>query len=195
MNAETPQAPHASKVCERCIGRAFANVGTGFANPERGHNFLQNPDNGPKFSHIEVVVEESCQICQGVFQRLDAYYQEFMEQSSGIEFNTYLVGSRFPKETMVMDESLQKELDSDQGEPIRKEFNREFGKIIGAGTGKEAEFSEPDLNVVVDLNYDSFQLKTRSIFVYGLYRKMRRDIPQTRWVLNSMPLDCSMNSW
>lgn len=182
MNAETPQAPHASKVCERCIGRAFANVGTGIANPERGRNFLQNIENEPKLSHIEVVGEESCQICQGVFQRLDAYFQEFIEQARGIEFNTYLVGSRFPKKTIEMDESFQKELGSGQGEPIKREFNREFGKVIWAGTGKEAEFSEPDLNIVVDINYDSFQLITRSIFVYGLYRKMRRDIPQTRWI-------------
>lgn len=182
MNVETPQASHASKVCERCIGRAFANVGTGIANPERGHNFLQQIENRSKLVHIAVVEEEQCQICQGVFQRLDAYFQEFTDQSRGIEFKTYLVGSRFPKETMEMEELLQKDLGSDQGESIKREFNREFGKAIWAGTGKEAEFSEPDLNVIVDLNYDSFQLKTRSIFVYGLYRKMRRDIPQTRWI-------------
>ncbi len=182
MNTETSQATHATKVCERCIGRAFANVGTGISNNERGHNFLHNPENNHFLNHITVVDEDSCQICQGVFQRLDLYFEEFTNQSRELEYNTYLVGSRFPGETVEMDQELQKSLESDKGEPIKREFNREFGKLINEKTGKEAEFSEPDLNVVVDLNYDTFQLKTRSIYIYGIYKKMRRDIPQTRWI-------------
>ncbi len=182
MSPESPQASRATKICERCIGRAFASVGTGISNPERGHNFLQGNENNSLPEGLAIVGEDACQICRGVFQRLDDYFQEFNEQARSIEFKTYLVGSRFPKDVSEMDEALQRSLGSDQGEPIKREFNREFGKIILSKTGKEAEFSEPDLNIVVDLNYDSFQLKTRSIYIYGVYRKMRRDIPQTRWI-------------
>jgi tRNA pseudouridine synthase 10 len=182
MNPETSQATHATKVCERCIGRAFANVGSGISNNERGHNFLENPENSYLFNGLTVVEEDSCQICHGVFKRLDLYFEEFINQSRDLEYNTYLVGSKFPVETVSLDQELQKLLDSDKGEPIKREFNREFGKLINEKTGKEAEFNEPDLNIVVDLSYDSFQLKTRSIYIYGIYRKMRRDIPQTRWI-------------
>ena len=181
MTTETPQNTELPGVCIRCFGRAFARIGTGISNIERGETFYQENEKTFLNGGFTLSSEEGCSMCHGIFLRLPDYFEAFMEESGGIEFSTFLVGSSFPGETVQMEARLQEVL-GDNGEPIKREFNREFGKFIADKTGKKTDFNEPDLNLVVDLRYDSFTIKSRSLYVYGVYRKYRRDIPQTRWI-------------
>ncbi len=181
MATDTPQDLESPVVCIRCFGRSFAKLGTGISNSERGQTFFHEHEQSFTNAGFHLTEEESCQICNGVFLRLNDYADELLVQSQGIEFYTFLIGSKFPAKSLELEEKLQS-LMGESGEPLKREFNRELGKIVADLTGKEAEFKEPDLNIVVDLNFDSFRLKSKNLFIYGIYRKKRRDIPQTRWI-------------
>ena len=192
MSSDTAQDLEVPAVCIRCFGRSFAKVGTGISNTERGESFY--PENEQSFYNagFRLSDEASCSICHGVFLRLEDYYEVLMEEIGDIEYSTFLVGSKFPGKSLETEEKLQV-LFGNNGEPVKREFNREFGKYVSERIHKEAEFKEPDITVVVDLTYDSFKIKPRNLFIYGIYRKNRRDIPQTRWI-HKKDIDASIET-
>ena len=179
-------------ICLRCFGRAFGKEGSGFTNLERGSNFLSSNRDKLEQNGYVLTSDEKCSICNGLFQNFDKYYDMISADLAKIEFNTILVGSTFDQETFSAESAFQ-EIFGNLGESIKKEFNREFGKYLSDRTGKAADLAEPDLTVLMDLRYDSYKLQNRSVFVYGTYRKLRRDIPQTRWI-HRKDVDASVES-
>lgn len=177
----TPQNADNTHVCIRCFGRSFARIGTGISNTERGKTFFQENEQTFLNAGFQLAEEESCNICNGIFLRLEDYAEEFITQVKEIEFSTFLIGSKFPQDVLEIENRLQS-LFGETGEPVKREFNRELGKVVSELIGKEAEFLEPELTVVIDINFDSFKLKPKNLFIYGTYLKTRRDIPQTRWI-------------
>jgi len=73
---------------------------------------------------------------------------------------------------------------------LTKEFNpnavpaylgTERDRLIRRITGKKMNRKMPDITVNIDLNTDRVELNVRSIYVYGKYQKLTRDMPQTKW--------------
>jgi tRNA pseudouridine synthase 10 len=60
-------------------------------------------------------------------------------------------------------------------------MNREVGKRISLLTGKEADFTHPDVVVILDLAEGTVEVQVNPIFIRGRYCKYERGIPQTRW--------------
>jgi tRNA pseudouridine synthase 10 len=67
------------------------------------------------------------------------------------------------------------------GESIRHEFGRVLGKRLEAMTGKTVDFRKPDLAIVINPWTESIALQVNPLFVVGRYRKLVRDIPQSKW--------------
>ncbi len=97
------------------------------------------------------------------------------------DHSTFLVGSKNDAEITEREETLWVELGLTQGEPIKNEINREVGKLVAAQTGKTAEFHRPDVTAIVDTQFDVVEVEVAPLFFYGRYRKLSREIPQTRW--------------
>ncbi len=185
MNSSSHGWP--AKVCARCLGRAFAKVGTGFSNTVRGniviflYGILERP--------LPRIVEEiNCDLCNGMISDISRYVQGIQSKLSGYEFGNFLVGSTFDEKTLE-DENAFQEHFGNIGESIRKEFNRECGKELSIALGKEAEFGKPEITINVDFRYDSIRIQSSSLCISGFYRKFRRDLPQTRWIHMDRPGD------
>ena len=166
-------------LCVRCIGRVFATIDTGLTNYERGRMILfslkvimENP--------VTEIEEKSCPVCNGIFTEFNKYLDIVNSETTGYDYNTILIGSRFPAHIIQRELEIQREHGS-MGESIKKEFNREFGKFFSSVTGKEADFESPDMNILIDTEYDSVEIHSKSVYVEGTYQKLRRDLPQTRW--------------
>jgi tRNA pseudouridine synthase 10 len=99
------------------------------------------------------------------------------------EFETYQVGTRVPPLLEENDTLLREDvgLQGDAGELLKSEFNREVGKRIGQASGAEVGFERPDIQLLIDLATDDIDVEINSAFIYGRYRKLERDIPQTEW--------------
>lgn len=154
--------------------------GHGFTNLQRGENFLKTHENQLP-ENVRIGEEASCEICHGIFLDLEKYSEMCIQESSGFEFSTFLVGSVFSQEDIEHEREFQS-LFGDQGESIKKEFNREFGKFLSSRLKKEVSFKDPEITFLLNTKYDSVKIQVKSVFISGIYKKYRRDIPQTRWI-------------
>ncbi|WP_435176611.1 tRNA pseudouridine(54/55) synthase Pus10 [Halorussus sp. AFM4] len=180
-------------VCDACLGRCFADRSFGLTNDERGRSLrvaAAIEDDEPYEP-----VEAECWVCEGESQRFDEWAETVAAALEGWEFDTYQVGTRAPP-LVEENEALLREsadLPEDAGESFKSEFNREVGKRVGRLTDAEVDFDRPDvlalLNVEAapradeegDISDHAVEVQINSAFVYGRYRKLERDIPQTEW--------------
>jgi tRNA pseudouridine synthase 10 len=124
-----------------------------------------------------------CWVCEGECGRFDEWAQRCADAVTDVEFDTYQVGTRTPP-LLAENETLLREeagLDAEAGEAFKSEFNREVGKRVGRLTDTEVDFGRPDVQFVLDVEGESVETTVNSAFVYGRYRKLERDIPQTEW--------------
>ncbi|MBX0287848.1 tRNA pseudouridine(54/55) synthase Pus10 [Haloarcula salinisoli] len=173
-------------LCDSCLGRLFAERSFGLANAERGHALrvsLALEDDEP------FEPTEDCWVCELESERVEWWAEQAATAVRGYEFNTYQVGTKVPPLLEENDALLREDvgLDEDAGEALKTELNREVGKHVGDLTGAEVEFGRPDVQFTLDLATDEVDVNVNSAFVYGRYRKLERDIPQTKWPCN----DCN----
>jgi len=152
-------------LCDTCLGIVFRDV-EGESSRERGKKVRE-----------ELGIEESreCWMCDGVMNDIEKLASMAMDALKEYEFDTFLVGC------IVDDEILKKEKRLGIEEGVKREINREIGKIIEERTGKEVDFKLPDINIIVDTICYNIEIKSRAIYIYGRYRKLIRGIPQTKW--------------
>ncbi|TQQ81257.1 tRNA pseudouridine(54/55) synthase Pus10 [Halonotius terrestris] len=180
--AEARAVIDAGPVCDSCLGRVFADRSFGLSNADRGEGLrvaVALADDEP----YEAVDPDDCWVCDGACGRFDEWAERAVEALGDPEFDTYQVGTRTPPLIEENDRLLREDasLDPDAGELFKSNFNREVGKRIGRLTDTEVDFGRPDVQFTLDLAADSVDVKLNSAFVYGRYRKLERDIPQTEW--------------
>ena len=173
-------------LCDSCLGRLFAERSFGLANAERGHAL-----------RVSLALEadepyepdEDCWVCELESERVEWWAEQAATAVRGYGFETYQVGTKVPPLFEENDALLREDvgLEPDAGEALKTELNREVGKRIGELTGAEVEFGRPDVQFTLDLATDEIDVNVNSAFVYGRYRKLERNIPQTKWPCN----DCN----
>lgn len=170
-------------LCDRCLGRMFGKIGHGLSNMERGMEIRRRLEasvpSGPDNRDTEK--ENRCWLCDGIFNQLDEFAEIATQKVEGLEFDTFLVGTRLTAYTTNREEELWASCGVTHGELIKSEFNRELGKLLSQRWGKDVEFGRPDIVVLVEPEYGNIEIEINSIFIYGRYRKLIRGIPQTHW--------------
>ena len=184
-------------VCDSCLGRPFAERSFGLTNAERGRALrttLAMADDEP----FEPVDPVECWVCEGYCGTFDALADAVADSLEGIDFATYQVGTGVPPLCEENDRLLREDagIDPERGESLKREVNREVGRRVGARTGAEVDFERPDVLLVLDLEaFDPLAVleegeavtghavdrQVNPAFVYGRYRKLERDVPQTEW--------------
>ncbi|WP_251341560.1 tRNA pseudouridine(54/55) synthase Pus10 [Haloplanus halophilus] len=169
-------------VCDACLGRVFADRSFGLTNAERGRSLRVAValDDDDDFDPVETA---DCWVCEGRCDEFDDWAERAADAVESVEFDTYQVGTRTPPLIEENERLLREEVgaDPEAGEPFKMEFNREVGKRIGRLTDAEVDFERPHVQFVLDVAGDRVETTINSAFVYGRYRKLERDIPQTEW--------------
>ncbi len=167
------------EICDHCLGRFFGKRSFGITNEARGRGLriamalYQNVPYTGQGDH--------CWICNMEFQRIAEWAARAVDAVRGIEFSTFLVGTRVPPLIAESEEMVWSDLSLADPEPLKSEMNREVGKQIGQLTGKKADLVHPDIVFILDLSGDVVELKVHPVFVAGRYMKYERGIPQTHW--------------
>ncbi len=174
-------------LCDSCLGRPVADRSFGLTNAERGRALrttLALADDEPYEEP-----DEQCWVCEGIMQKsvFDSYATRCVEAVGSVEYDTYQVGTKTPPLIEENDALLREtaDIDIDRGEAFKSAFNREVGKRVGKITGGEVSFERPDVQFLIDPEADTVECSNHSAFVYGRYRKLERDIPQTKWPCNA----------
>jgi tRNA pseudouridine synthase 10 len=183
--AEARAVVDAGPVCDSCLGRVFADRSFGLTNDERGRGLrvaVALADDEP----FAAVDPADCWVCEGHCGRFDAWADRALAalaDRGDPDFETYQVGTRTPPLIEENDELLRLDagVDPAAGERFKSNVNREVGKRIGRRTDTEVDFTRPDVQFTLDIANDTVEVQLNSAFVYGRYRKLKRDIPQTEW--------------
>ena len=181
MLEETRAMLASGPVCDACLGRPFADRSHGLTNAERGRALrvtVAMADDDPF-----APPSETCWVCEGFCERLDGWADRVVEALDDVAFDTYQVGTRTPPLIEENDALLRAEagLPEDAGEPFKSAFNREVGKRVGRRTGTTVDFERPDVVALLNLERGDVDVQINPAFVYGRYRKLARDVPQTEW--------------
>jgi tRNA pseudouridine synthase 10 len=175
------RALESGPVCDNCLGRLLADRSFGLSNDERGKSLRVAValDDDEEFDPVE----ETCWVCEDECDRFDWWANQAEAAVHGYEFETYQVGTKVPPLLAENDRLLRDDagLEPEAGELLKSEYNREVGKRFGERTDTTVDFERPDVLLLCDLATDEIELQVNSAFVYGRYRKVQRDIPQTEW--------------
>ena len=132
------------KICKHCFGRKLSKTIEGKNNIERAESVI---------NALDIELDDECLICSNVFDKLnDDLYKKIDDKINqlGVEFETFLVGSKITKEIQKRDEELSESLNLNV-ETIKKEINRLIGLKLWEIYDKEAEFEKQDIVFNVDL--------------------------------------------
>ena len=124
---------------------------------------------------------KTCFLCEGKFQLLDGLIQKALQAIASYEYTTFLVGVELPVAVEEREDEFKAAFNVSYGESIRHEFGRSLGKRIAELTGKTAEYKKPDIAVIFNPFTEQVRLQVNPLFVAGRYRKLVRDIPQSKW--------------
>lgn len=164
------------KICKNCLGRKLSKTIEGSNNIERADKVCK--ELGIDLDGVD------CVICDNLFDKLDdELYKKIDDKINelGIEFDTFLVGSKISKDIQMRDEELSEKFDLTV-ETIKKEVNRLIGLGIWERYDKEAEFESQDIVFSIDLLKDPIvRIQINPLYIEGKYNKFKRGIPQTKW--------------
>jgi len=163
-------------LCDHCLGRVFAKIGAELTNQEKGKNIRKHLK-----KHKKTDIDD-CWLCSGLINEIPHFVDLILNSLEDYEFDTFLVGSKIDEDVLDKEKELLNFAGSEYSESIKTEINRETGKILEKKLGKEVNFENPTIMTVIDTSYDVVNLQISSLFIYGRYKKFRRDIPQTKWL-------------
>jgi tRNA pseudouridine synthase 10 len=191
-------------ICNNCLGRIVAGLLSGFSNEERGKiirsyvaflldsgekiDVYLNNFYGFKFRNLKVTLQkpEKCKICKNFFrEKLEEKANEILKKVDEIEFATFQIGTIPSNEMSNAEEKLINEIGADYSEPIKTEINREIGKIIERKSKKIFSAKNPDITIILNLQNNLIRTQIRSLYVFGKYQKLKRGIPQTKWICHN----------
>jgi tRNA pseudouridine synthase 10 len=167
------------EICDHCLGRMVGKRSFGLSNDQRGYAL--------RVSHALAINEPfrlhqgTCWICQDAFNKVGEWAEKVEDAVEGIEFTTFLIGTRVPPLMAESEEMVWSDLSLPSPEPLKSEMNREVGKAVALLTGKEADLTSPDVLAILDLSSGEVGIQVNPVFFYGRYRKLERGIPQTHW--------------
>ena len=172
------------KICNHCLGRKFSDCIEGDGNEDRGIKIREA-------LNLEAYDGE-CEICHNIFKYIEEDVLDLVNEKINLlnlEFETFVVGCKLPKEIVERDQEISERFDFDV-EIIKREVNRETGKLLEAKLEQKVDFDGEDVLVMLDFrrmlkedvkNPIKLRLQITPIFIEGRYRKLIRGIPQTKW--------------
>ena len=101
------------------------------------------------------------------------------------EYTSFLVGVELPVSVEEREAEFKAAFNPGYSDSIRHEFGGLLGKRIEALSGKTVEYRKPDVAIVVNPWTETVTLQVNPLFVAGRYRKLVRDIPQSKWFCSS----------
>lgn len=165
-------------MCNHCLGRLFASVSRGLSNDQRGAIVRFSIPGAPS----PPASPDECYICRGLFDEVQKLAELAVRASDEFEFKTFLVGTKIDAELTEREEAFWTEVGAKETESIKSEMNREIGKVLEAKLGKTVDFATPEMVFLIDTRFDRVVLDVAPLFVCGRYRKLSRELPQTRWI-------------
>jgi len=124
---------------------------------------------------------KKCYLCEDRFEEIERMAKKALTMLKPYEYSNFLVGIELPIDAAEREDEFKAEFTVEHGESMRNEFGRLIGKRLAQENGKTVEFMKPEVVVLVNPYSEAVKLQVNPLFVAGRYRKLVRDIPQSKW--------------
>jgi tRNA pseudouridine synthase 10 len=139
---------------------------------------------------------EACFLCENRFDSLDDLAGKALSLLVDYEYENFLVGTELPVSVAEREDEFRARFDVDHGENLKNEFGRVIGKKIAEINKKPVEFKKPDIVVLMNPFAGRVEILSNPLFVAGRYRKLVRNIPQSKWFCsNCRGKGCEKCNW
>lgn len=167
--------------CDHCLARIGGRLNEGGL-PAREHGARIRVDAIERDSMLSEINTDYCPFCEDLFDDIQNIVVRILRETEGVEFNTLQMGHHISKELVEEEDYLRKRFGARGAPPLKASFAAAVElalkeKMTEINMVKEV----PDVMILVDSLTLRVKAEVRPVFLYGRYRKMSREVPQTRW--------------
>lgn len=128
-----------------------------------------------------------CPLCENLFDDVNNIVDRIVEQVSNLEYSTIQIGMHLPKDLIQDEDQIRIRHGATGSRPLKSAMVDSIQNEISKNLDSEIKFvkEKPDLMILIDGLTLRVDIDIRPIFFYGRYRKLSREIPQTRWPCRS----------
>ncbi len=166
--------------CDFCIqrlsGKRTASKGEAGGKEIRKEAYQRN-------SELETLEKiELCPMCEDLFDDVDNIVKRIIEKIGEVEHSTIQLGIHLPKDLLEEEDRIRSRHGSPGSAPLKTSFVSEIQDRLSDLVNDVTFVKErPDLMILIDGLTLMVEVDIRPVFLYGRYRKLIRDLPQTRW--------------
>jgi|TARA_B100000959_G_scaffold185957_1_gene194474 tRNA pseudouridine synthase 10 len=169
-------------VCDHCLGRI---CGGRLSTSTPGH-IIREEAYARDTGLPEKVIQDYCPLCENLFEDVNNIVDRVFESLSGTQFSTMQFGIHLPKDLVQEEDRIRTKYGAPGSYPLKGAIVASIHRRIIEQNRKVDFVKEiPDVMVLVDGLTLRVDVDVRPIFLYGRYRKLSREIPQTRWPCRS----------
>jgi len=155
------------ELCDFCLGRQF-NQGS-----------LRDDELGRKIKESLKFETKGCFICSSLMSKFESLSLKVMEKIKDYEFDTFLVGVSLKPDYLEREDKLRSEFKLKGKENIKSSLGKLLGLEISK-LSKKFNFKDPQLTILVYPEEDRIDVRSKSILLYGRYRKWVRGLFQKK---------------
>jgi tRNA pseudouridine synthase 10 len=124
-----------------------------------------------------------CYLCDNIFSQVKDIADIAVSRAREFEFDNFLVGTTVLPEISDREDEFRAKFQLTHGEAFKSHLNREIGKILQKTFDVPVEFKDPQLLFHIEIGLSKLEITATAnpLFIYGLYNKYERGIPQTHW--------------
>jgi tRNA pseudouridine synthase 10 len=161
---------------QRLAGRRTAPQGEDGGKEIRKEAYQRN-------SELEKLAKNDlCPMCENLFDDVENIVKRILEKIGEVEHSTIQLGIHLPKDLIEEEDRIRSRHGSPGSAPLKPSFVNEIQRRLSVlVTGVTFVKERPDLMILVDGLTLTVGVDVRPVFLYGRYRKLIRNLPQTRW--------------
>ena len=127
--------------------------------------------------------KELCPLCENLFDDIENIVERIIEKIDNLEYTTIQIGIHLPKDLIQESHEITSRHGASQSMPLKTSMVLAIQNTINSKLGTDINFvkDRPDIMILVDGLTLRVDVDVRPIYFYGRYRKLSREIPQTRW--------------
>ena len=187
---EIPRAPASAGVahlvrlglCDPCLGRLSGMMKFDESYPDGGARVrAEIIERDPETASVETD-PFSCPACEGMMNTIETLAQALTEELEGFEFNSLQIGAMLPQDLTDEDEGIRDRVGAPRSDRLKAAIVKSMGEMfLEQNPDVKLTADSPDAVTVLDLVLLQADIELRPLYIYGRYRKLVRDLPQTRW--------------
>ena len=174
---------HAIRIgtCNHCLGRvAGVRIAGDPLQLVGGRVREQALERDPELKPDDEI--ECCPFCEDLFLELDLIADRIMSAVDGAEFSKIQLGIHFSKDHVAAEEVLRSTLAATGSRPLKATLSDAIQSTVTERLpGIKWVKERPEVMLLFDTLTLGVNADIRALFLYGRYRKLERNIPQTRW--------------